>query len=152
MQEFVQQKATLDSFDYQILHKKTQYLFLMGLGVLALSFVAGFVIGFLRSPKQMLKDGLLGGTIFIGIFMVLWAIVIFLHLLTYLSRKTTLTGIITQKSIAKAPKSNDRYFLHFENHKYNVPRSFYNQVQEGKQVRLHFSNMLFLFIRGEVIE
>ena len=150
MKELMQRKVALDSIDYQMLRQQTRFLLLVGVGAIVFAFVAGYIIGSLKSPKWY--AGLLGGSIFVGIFAVLWAVVFFIHILAYLTRKTVVEGIVIRKSIVQAPKRNTMYFLHFEGKEYNVPLSFYDQVQESRQVRLHFSNILFLFIRGEVLE
>lgn len=146
----MQRKEALDSLDYQALRKQTRYLLRIGLGAVALGVVAGFIIGSLRVGK--LSAGLLGGSIFAGIFAVLWFIVLFFHLLTYLSRKTVIEGTVLKKIEFHTSKGGNTYLLQFEGKQYNVPRAFYDQVQEGRQVKMHFSNSLFLFIRGEVLE
>jgi hypothetical protein len=149
MSEIVKRKASLDSIDYQMLRRQTRYLLRVGVGAIVFAFVAGYIIGSLRSPKWY--AGLLGGSIFAGIFAVLWAVVFFIHLLAYLTRKTVVEGTVIRKSIVQAPKRSTMYFLHFEGKQYNVPLAFYEQAQEGRQVSLHFSNILFLFIRGEAL-
>jgi hypothetical protein len=145
----VLKKIILDTIDYEMLCKQTRYFLGVGLLAVTLGSVAGFLMGYLRG--HTLYAGILGGSILAGIFTFLWAIFFVFHLLTYINRKTIIEGTIIKKSIHKRPKGNPLYILHFEGKEYNIPISFYNQVLEGRQVRLHFSNILFLFIRGEIL-
>jgi hypothetical protein len=149
MNEIVKRKASLDSLDYQMLRRQTRYLLRVGLGAIAFGLVTGFMIGSLRTGKA--SAGVLGSIIFAGIFAILWGIVFLIHILAYLTHKTVVAGTVLQKSIVQTPKNGNMYLLHFEGKQYNVPLAFYEQAREGRQVCLHFSNILFLFIRGEVM-